>query len=308
MFSINTNKEAIHQLEENNLDKAMKLFQKAVLEKRDVQSLTNLAWVLWHEEDDLERALLLVSEAIHLYPTSHFPYSLCGELLINSKRYEEALPMLHQAISIQPTNTTYHNLGVAYYYLGEKDKAAIHFGLAAGNSDYSLNNQVKCLIECGQSNEAIKLLGTFDEYADDFIGAVDLADLFVEVKVYEEAAHWFEKGWDNYYKQADWVARYIYSLSQINQETKANQIKNEFLRFKKEELIDGENEEVDEDYTEQDKQENIIQITNEIKEFENMLQDLKTGILPAFILEPSAKRDCYLFGCERHQHPEYQDS
>ncbi|WP_286166434.1 hypothetical protein [Bacillus sp. E(2018)] len=37
-----------------------------------------------------------------------------------------------------------------------------------------------------------------------------------------------------------------------------------------------------------------------------MLQGVKDGILPTVILEPSPERDCYLFGCERHQHPEYK--
>ncbi|MBH0173684.1 tetratricopeptide repeat protein [Fictibacillus sp. 23RED33] len=308
MFSINTNKEAIQQLEENNLDQAMKLFHKAVLEKRDIQSLTNLAWVIWREEDDLERAFSLASEAADLRPTSHFPYSLCGELLLENKRYEDALKMLQQAISIEPTNITYHNLGVAYYYLGETAKAATHFGLAAGKSDYTLYNQIKCLIELGEKGEALRLIQTFDENAEDFIGTIDLAELYVEIGLHEEAIYWFEKGWNEYYLQPNWVGMYVYCLLQRKQETEANNTIQEFLRYKKQEILDTEKEELEEDWTEEDKQEIIIRLTNEIQEFESMLQGVKDGILPTVILEPSPERDCYLFGCERHQHPEYKDS
>ncbi|WP_137790883.1 tetratricopeptide repeat protein [Bacillus sp. E(2018)] len=219
MFPINTNKEAIQQLEENNLEQAMKLFHKAVLEKRDIQLLTNLAWVIWREEDDLERALSLASEAVDLRPISHFPYSLCGELLLENKRYEDALKMLQQAISIEPTNITHHNLGVAYYYLGETAKAATHFGLAAGKSDYTLYNQVKCLIELGEKGEALRLTQTFDENAEDFIGTIDLAELYAEIGLHEEAVHWFEKGWNEYYLQPNWVGMYVYCLLQSKQET-----------------------------------------------------------------------------------------
>ncbi|MQR94672.1 tetratricopeptide repeat protein [Fictibacillus phosphorivorans] len=308
MFPINTNKEAIEQLEENNVDQAMKLFHKAVLEKRDVQSLTNLAWVIWREEDDLERALSLASEAVDLRPTSHFPYSLCGELLLENKRYEDALNMLQQAISIEPTNITHHNLGVAYYYLGETAKAATHFGLAAGKSDYTLYNQVKCLIELGEKGEALRLTQTFDEDAEDFIGTIDLAELYAEIGLHEEAVHWFEKGWKDYYLQPEWVGLYIYSLLQSKQETKANNTVKEFLRYKKEEILETKTEELDEDWTEEDKKEVIIRLTKEINDFEILLKKIKDGYLPAILLEPSSERDCYLFGCERHQHPEYKDS
>ncbi|MFG6497030.1 tetratricopeptide repeat protein [Fictibacillus sp. UD] len=301
------NKEAINELEDNNIDGAIKLFQKAVLEKRDVQSLTNLAWVLWHEEDDLQRALSLVTEAVEHKPTSHFPYSLCGELLLRNERYEEALKMLQLSISIQPTKAAFHNMGVAYYYLGDTVRAANHFGQAAGKSDYTLYNQVKCLIECGQLAEAKRLITTFDESDEDFIGEVDIAELYTELDLHPEAILWFEKGWEDYYKQPDWIGRYIHSLIKTNQETRAHEIINEVIQEKKDELHEAEREELDADWSEQDKQENMLKLTNEIKSYENMFEDVRAGNLLELLLEPSAESGCYLFGCERHQHPEYKN-
>ncbi len=305
MFRINTNNKAINQLENNNIDGAIKLFQKAVLEKRDVQSLTNLAWLLWHEEDDLQRALCLVQEAVELKPTSHFPYSLCGELLLRNERYEEALKMLQRSISIQQTKAAFHNMGVAYYYLGDTAQAATHFGQAAGKSDYTLYNQVKCLIECGQLTEAKCLLDTFDGNDEDFIGEVDLAELFAELNLHQEAILWFEKGWEGYYKQPDWVARYIHSLIKTNHEMRAQEIIDEVIQLKKDELHEAKKEELDEDWTEQDKQGNILKLSNEIKQYESMIEEVRAGKLPDLTLEPSAESGCYLFGCERHQHSEY---
>jgi tetratricopeptide (TPR) repeat protein len=121
---MNTNQKAIELLEEHNIEAAIKLFHKAVLEKRDVQSLTNLAWVYLHEEEENEKALSLVQEAIEQLPNSHFPYSLCGELLLKMERYEESLHPLLTSVSIHPSSAVYHNLGVAMYFLADPEEAA----------------------------------------------------------------------------------------------------------------------------------------------------------------------------------------
>ncbi|RZT21407.1 tetratricopeptide repeat protein [Fictibacillus sp. BK138] len=304
---MNTNQKAMELLEEHNIEAALKLFRKAVLEKRGVQSLTNLAWVYLHEEDEIENALTLIQEAINLNPKSHFPYSLCGELILKMEKYEESLHPLLTSISIQPSSATYHNLGVAKYHLGEPAEAAMYFGLAEGKSDFTLFNQVKCLIVSRQLAEAKKILATFNENDDDFIGEVDLAELYAELELYKEAVHWYDKGWGIYYKQPDWIAWYVHSLIKTNQKMRAQKIINEVIQLKKEELVEAYEEKIDEDWSVQDKQQNIIQLSNEIKEYQTMIERVSAGVLPQLTFEPSPETGCYLFGCKRHGHPEYED-
>jgi tetratricopeptide (TPR) repeat protein len=304
---MNTNQRAIELLEENNYEGALKLFRKAVLEKRDIQSLTNLAWFYLHEEEDNQKALSLVLEAIDLSPKSHFPYSLCGELLLKLEQYEEAHKHLLTSISIQPTSEAYHNIGVAKYYLGDPAEAAKYFGLAAGKSDFTLFKYVKCLIDSGQFVKAKKALDTFNENDDDFIGEVDLAELYAELQLHDAAIFWFDKGWESYYKQPHWVVRYVNSLIQTNQNTKAQEIINEAIQQKKEELNEAHEDVVDEDWTEEEKQEHIRKLFNEIKEYQSMIERVSAGVLPKLEFEPSLKSGCYLFGCKRHGHPEYKD-
>ncbi|ANX13913.1 hypothetical protein ABE41_018020 [Fictibacillus arsenicus] len=304
---MNTNQRAIELLEENNYEGALKLFRKAVLEKRDIQSLTNLAWVYLHEEEDNQKALSLVLEAIDLSPESHFPYSFCGELLLKLEQYEEALKHLLTSISIQPTSEAYHNIGVAKYYLGDPAEASKYFGLASGKSDFTVYNQVRCLIMSNQVNEAKMVIDTFNENDDDFVGEVDLAELYAELQLYDAAIFWYDKGWESYYRQPHWVVWYVNSLIQTNQYTKAQEIINEAIQQKKEELNEAHEDVVDEDWTENDKRDHIKKLTKEINEYRSMIERVSAGVLPKIEFEPSAETGCYLFGCKRHGHPEYKD-
>jgi tetratricopeptide (TPR) repeat protein len=114
---LNTNQKAIELLEENKYDEALILFQKAVIESRDVQSLTNLAWIYVHEEDNYDAALELMEEAIQMKPTSHFPYNLLGEIYTWKEMWQNASDILLESIAITPSLEAYKNLGVANYHL-----------------------------------------------------------------------------------------------------------------------------------------------------------------------------------------------
>ncbi|WP_232695431.1 hypothetical protein [Brevibacillus daliensis] len=61
------------------------------------------------------------------------------------------------------------------------------------------------------------------------------------------------------------------------------------------------------DWTESDKQAYIKRLRNEKKEFEQMLDQIRSGYIPIMEFETSIQTACYLFGCSRHGHAEYQD-
>ncbi|MFB5198527.1 tetratricopeptide repeat protein [Neobacillus sp. KR4-4] len=303
---MNINQKAIELLEENKYDESLKLFQQALQELRDVQSLTNLAWIYCHEEDDYIAALGLLEEAIKMNPISYFPYNLLGEVYLRTEKWEDAKDILQKSIEIQPTKEAYNNLAMANYNLGNVEAAAKYFLLGSDESDWALYGHVKCLLELGYIDEAKRKLDTFSQDDEEFVGEIDLADLYIEVGSYIAAVEWFEKGWTIYAKHPDWISRYVFSLMKLNKLDRSNEILHETIKEKTEELKDLDEEEVDETWTETDKQEIIRELQDEIAEYKQTFKRISSAYIPSMEFEPFVKTACYLFGCNRHNHPEYK--
>lgn len=86
---MNINEKAIEMFEQNKYEEAMELFHRAVHESRDVQSLNNLAWMYFYEEENDEKALELIGEVVKLNPSSYFPYNILGDIYMKQKKWEE---------------------------------------------------------------------------------------------------------------------------------------------------------------------------------------------------------------------------
>ena len=82
---MNSNEKAIEMFEQNKYEEAMELFHRAVHESRDVQSLNNLAWMYFYEEENDEKALELIGEVVKLNPSSYFPYNILGDIYMKQK-------------------------------------------------------------------------------------------------------------------------------------------------------------------------------------------------------------------------------
>lgn len=80
---MSTNQKALELFEQNEYEKALKLFRQAVEESRNIQSLNNLAWMYSYEEEDDQKALKLLKEVIEMKPASYFPYNLLGKLTLD---------------------------------------------------------------------------------------------------------------------------------------------------------------------------------------------------------------------------------
>lgn len=303
---MNVNERAITYLEKNQFDFARQTFKEAVVESRDVQSLHNLAWFFAYEEDDFLSAITLLEEVMEMHPVSHFPFNLLGELYCRQENWSAAVSVLQKGISIQPTKEAYNNLGVAFYHLKNFQEAAINFLAAAEPSDYALYSHIWCLILVGDDVEAKRKLVVFTEQDAEFVGTVEVADLYVMLGCYEEAIDWFDKGMTEYWKQPNWIARYLFSLLQMNEETKADAILQIALSEKKEEMQEAAAEACDEHWTELDKQRHLKELLQEQVEYEQLLRKLKNGFVPKLEFEPTLQTACTLFGCTQHQHPEYQ--
>lgn len=292
-------------LEENKYDESLKLFKEAAERLRDVQSLNNLAWIYCYEEEDDTLAFPLLVEVIDMNPNSHFPYNLLGEIYFRQEEWASVKEILQKSIAITPSKAAYNNLAVANYHLGNIKAASAYFLLASEPSDYAMYSHIKCLIELGDRREAKRKLDTFSEKDDEFVGEVEVADLYVELGCYEEAIKWFEKGWAVYAKEPNWISRYIYSLIKMNQLTLSQELLNELINEKTQEIKETKEEECEEDWSEKDKEIEISKRMEEKKEFEQMLVKITSGYVPNMEFEPFIQTACYLYGCSRHNHPEY---
>ncbi len=292
--------------EQNEYEEAMELFQQAVRESRDVQSLNNLAWMYLYEEENDDKALELISEVVKLNPSSYFPYNILGEIYMKQKKWEEAKEALQKSISIQPSNEAYHNVAVAHYNLGELEKALEFFLRVAGDSDYIMYNYVKCLIDLGRTTEAKEKLDAFNRKSDNFVGEINVADLYVELNCYKEAIEWFEKGYKEVWKSPNWIGRFVYALYKANNFSRINEVIRESIEAKTADIEDVQNEEVEENWTEKDKKELIEEYTEENNCYKKMIERIKSGYVPGLEFETDHIGACYLFGCKRHNHLEYE--
>ncbi|PWW32241.1 hypothetical protein DFO73_101504 [Cytobacillus oceanisediminis] len=73
---MNTNQKSLEYFEQNEYEKALKLFKCAGKESRDIQSLNNLAWMYLYEEENDGKAFGLIQEVILMNPNSYFPYNM----------------------------------------------------------------------------------------------------------------------------------------------------------------------------------------------------------------------------------------
>lgn len=122
---------------------------------------------------------------------------------------------------------------------------------------------------------------------------------------YQEAVNLFEKGWNIYWKQPNWISQYVYSLLQLNDSTSAYEIINEVIKQKIDEIKESTEEECDDDWLESDKQAYINELLNEKVAYEQMINHISSGHIPTMKFDTSAMTGCYLFGCTRHNHAEY---
>ena len=304
---MNTNQRAIELFEENDYEEAMKFFHQAVKESRDIQSLHNLAWMYRYEEEDDEKALGLIKEVMDMNPSSHFPHNLLGEIYLRQKKWQLASDAFEKSMLIHLSDEAYHNVAIAKYHLGGMKEAADYFLRVAGDSNYAMYSHVQCLIKLGKKTAAKETLAAFSEEADEFVGQIELADMYIELGCFKEAIHWFEKGWKDYWKSPYWISRFAYALFKTNNVSRMYEVVHEAVQQKDQEIKDAREEGCEENWTENDKEEYVEQLLEERSKYEVMVECILAGQIPMLEFETSMTGACYLFGCKQHNHPEYSE-
>jgi tetratricopeptide (TPR) repeat protein len=252
---VSENTKAITLFEQNEYDEAFALFKKLAQEAPSVQSINNLAWIVLREEEDKDEAERLLQQVLALQPHSPFPYMLLGEIALHKQQFKLAKSYLQQVLSYGSTEEATYNLAIAHFQLGEYEQAAQIFARCVGDSGMTQLYEVVSWMYAGKHEKAKTLLDGWNEDAYDYTGAIEIADVYVELGCYAEAREQFEKEWKSYVNTPYIVSRYAYTLFQLRDIDACQSTIQQAIKQTLEEMTAVQQEEVEALWTAEDKAE-----------------------------------------------------
>lgn len=315
---------AIALMESNDYSGAYSQFQKAVDIQQNIQTLNNLAYFYYTEGEPLKEgawriremdAIDLLKKVVKLHPLSHFPYSLLGEIYIKKNDFKSALGLLIKAVNMQPTQENLNNLGVCYYKMASIEKATEYFnGAIIKNQDQKpknlnlLLNYGICLAQLKRTDEALQIgreLLILNQNSDDLhvdVSVEEIADIFYLAKDYQSFINVYSK-LNLTYLSVEWMPPYFLALTKLGHFEKVQEALNTLIKHKQEEITQTVLDE--EDWEPGGKEEIIKELKADIAFLRNSANEIIEGKDPNFKFELSIESACYLFGCKRHNNPNY---
>uniref|UniRef100_UPI00404AEE12 tetratricopeptide repeat protein n=1 Tax=Flavobacterium sp. TaxID=239 RepID=UPI00404AEE12 len=296
-------------------------FEKAYNLKKTVKSTHNFALFLyfewseiewrWKQDNAIERALQIQKECIELNPKSYYPYYQYGYMLLDQRKFEEALQFLAKAYQIEKSRDILHNIGCCYFQLDEFQKAKEIFSKSAIDLDTenrSLYNLA--LTEWKLNNkEQVKLIADnlFDHLEANIhetINGYEVGLLYFLLDDFQKTSECLVKEGINGIDLFDWTDL-SYSLFKTDQ-TLWNEKINDSINERKQWYNEIESNSDDWiAYTDEEKKERQNEFKTEIKMREETLstgmtkpiQDLSKNIYVEFC-------GCLLFDCKIHKNKE----
>ncbi|MBO7188671.1 MAG: tetratricopeptide repeat protein [Tidjanibacter sp.] len=130
--------------------KAYKYYRKALkIFDRNVAVLNNYAYYLCEQGGDLDKAYEMSVKACELEPSNATYLDTKGWILYRLGRYEEAKPVMLQAVSLDKTGSTVllMHYGDVLYALGEEFMAGVYWrrALSGGHDPAEVNEKLKLL-------------------------------------------------------------------------------------------------------------------------------------------------------------------
>ncbi|MER2107361.1 MAG: hypothetical protein ABS949_10525 [Solibacillus sp.] len=299
------NTKALMLFEQNDYDAAFALLKKLAQERRDVQSLNNLAWMYLHEEEDLAAAKGLLEEVVTQKPQAYFPYNMLGEIALANGELQQAEAYFTTSLQLERSNEALHNLAIVYFKQARFLQAMQCFDDIKDDADLVWLYRVFARIKAGQIAQAKAMLASWTPDMEDFVSATEIADVYAELGEFTLAKKWFaydlaDGSWTNYIS-----SRYAYVLLQLGEEARAQQLIEAQLVWKDEEIAEAEEEDCDATWTELDKEVRITELKAQKDELSQLVEQLKQGLVPHYDYDLYPTSGCYLFGCKQHGHGEY---
>lgn len=293
-------------------------FEKAYILKKTVKSTHNFAWFLyfewseiewyWQQNNATERALEIQNECLQLKPKSFYPYYQYGFMLMEQRKYVEALPFLDKAYRIEAKRDIIHNIGFCHFQLDQFQEARDCFSISASEldtemlslynlaiTDWKLKNvdQVKCIAD--------SLFNTIVHNSTRDISGYDIGLLFYLMEDFTKASECVIKQRINGLDLLDWD-ELSYSLFITNSKLWADQIiesieeREQWLR----KIIENHEDWSEVSNTEKKERRKEIEIEIKIRK-ETLSKEVNK---PELDLKESVRLEhcgCLLFDCRRHE-------
>lgn len=292
-------------------------FEKAYNLKKTVKSTHNLAWFLyfewseiewrWKQNNAVEHAIQIQAECIGLNPKSYYPYYQYGYMLLDQKKYNDAIPFLDKAFNIEKHRDIIHNVGYCYFQMEEFQKAKDFFTQSATDLDTenkSLYNLALTEWKLNNTEQVMqianKLYQQIETNVHKTISGYEIGLLFFLLDDFQKASDCLILQGIDGIDLMDW-ADLSYSLYITDNKLWRKKFENSITERKKWCLELKSNHDDWSDYTEDEKQERLNELKEEIKKREVILYNGMPK--PSVDISKNVWYEycgCLLFDCQTH--------
>ena len=288
-------------------DEELKYFELAYSTRKTVKSAHNLAWYLYFEWGEQDRAIRIQKECTELNPKSYYPYYQYGYMLLEQRRFEEAIPFLEKAWQIEEWRDIIHNMGYCYFQMEQFQTAKEYFSKSVTDLDKenrSLYNLALTEWKLNNNEEveriALQLSKDIETNVQGRISGYEIGLLYFLLDDFQRASECLIKQGIDGIDLMDWTDL-SYSLFKTDYKLWRKTIIDRIVEQKKFcDEIESNHEDWN-DYTDEEKKERLYELTSEIKSRQEILdkvmskplQDLNKSVLVEYC-------GCLLFDCKRH--------
>lgn len=308
-------------METRDFDGAYVLLKYGAEKVPSVQTLSNLGYFYLYEgepDDDRwtyqeEKAISVLEKAISLNPQSHMPYSILGEAYLIKKEDSKAEIILKKAVDIEQTSANLNNLGVALYRQNKFQEAKEHFynsHLKRKLEYYTFRpylNYGMTLAKLGMKKEAIEVAEDLiknQEKRSSEIDLVDIIKIYYEIKDLSKVVELYPESFKEVTISLEDFETYIFALKQLGSDNIIEKLYKDIIKDIEELNKDiKEDDELDEKCMENQ----VNNALEEIYKYRNSYSKVKNGEIIKNYYDPCIEKDCYLFGCLRHENPVYSE-
>jgi tetratricopeptide (TPR) repeat protein len=286
----------------------LKYFELAYNTLRTVKSSHNLAWYLYFEWGEQDRAIEIQKDCISLNPISYYPYYQYGFMLMEQENYKDAFEYLLIAKEKDNRRDILHNLGYCYHKLGDYTEARECFRLASNDYDYEFRSLYNCAILDNKLGDlkntasiADRLFLTIEPKVHKTISGYEIGFLYYLLGDYIKSAECLLNQGINGIDLPDWK-ELSFSLYKTDKNKWIDQLKS-IVRKRRNWIIEIQNNQKDWNFdSEEEKQERLTELESEIK--------VKNEMIINGISQPEINLDeniwiepcgCLLFDCQRHK-------
>jgi tetratricopeptide (TPR) repeat protein len=140
-------KEGINHIQARDFEKALKSFQHAEKKKPENSNIKNYISQAYAGLENFDKANEYILKAIALEPESPTHKQLYSTYLMKQGKNLEAIPVIDEALKLQPIDIIYILRGQADYHMGNMESALIFFDKALElDKRNPLSNHMKGLV------------------------------------------------------------------------------------------------------------------------------------------------------------------